>query len=108
VAKPLRHVFVCTQMRPPGHPRGSCGANAGAAVLMEFQQQFERRGLWGRYAVTGAGCIGTCADGPSVLIYPEGVMYGAVGRDDVAAIIEEHLLGGHPVERLKIPAEMWG
>ena len=31
-----------------------------------------------------------------------------VKKEDVAAIIEEHLLGGNPVERLKVPAEVWG
>ncbi len=45
---------------------------------------------------------------PSVLVYPEGVMYGAVGKDDVTAIIEEHLLGDKPVERLQVPADVWG
>jgi (2Fe-2S) ferredoxin len=71
-------------------------------------QQFEQRQLWGRFAVTGSGCIGTCGNGPSILVYPEGIMYGGVGKDDVAAIIEEHLLGDKPVERLKVPAEIWG
>jgi len=46
----------------------------------------------GRIALTGCGCLGTCSSGPSVLVYPEGVMYGGVGKDDVATIIEEHLL----------------
>jgi len=31
-----------------------------------------------------------------------------VGKDDVAEIIEQHLLGDQPVERLKVPAEIWG
>jgi (2Fe-2S) ferredoxin len=35
-------------------------------------------------------------------------MYGGIGKDDVAAIIEEHLLGDKPVERLKVPDEIWG
>ncbi len=108
MAKPIKHVFVCTQMRPPGHPRGSCGANGSAALFQEFQQQFERRGLWGKYAVTGSGCIGPCGNGANVLVYPEGVMYGAKNKEDVTAIIEEHLLGERPVERLKVPAEVWG
>ena len=108
MGKPVKHVFVCTQSRPPGHPRGSCGANGSMVVFQEFMQQFEQRQLWGRFAVTGSGCIGTCGNSPSILVYPEGIMYGGVGKDDVAAIIGEHLLGDKPVERLKVPAEIWG
>jgi len=107
MGKPAKHVFVCTQSRPADHPRGSCATKGSAAVLQEFMQQFEKRQLWGRYAVAGSSCLGTCGTGPSVLVYPEGVMYGAVSKDDVAAIIEEHLLGGKPVERLKVPDVIW-
>ena len=108
MGKPLKHVLVCTQTRPPDHPRGSCAAKGGMDVLQEFMRHFEQKQLWGRFAVTGCGCLGTCGNGPSVLVYPEGVMYGGLDKDGVAAIIEEHLLGDKPVERLKVPAEVWG
>jgi len=107
MAKPLKHVFICTQGRPPGHPRGSCAANSSMPMFQEFMQQFEKRGLWGKFALTSTGCMGPCDRGPSVLVYPEGVMYGAVSKDDVNAIIEEHLLQDKPVERLKLPADIW-
>ena len=108
MGKPKKHVFVCTQSRPADHPRGSCEAKGSAAVLQEFMRQFEQKQLWGRYAVAGSSCLGTCGTGPSVLVYPEGVMYGGVSKEDVTAIIEEHLLGGKPVERLKVPDVIWG
>ena len=108
MGKPAKHVFVCTQSRPPDHPRGSCAAKGSADVLQEFVQQFEQRQFWGRYAVSSSGCLGTCGTGPSVLVYPEGVMYGGVSKEDVTAIIEEHLLGNKPVERLKVPDVIWG
>ena len=106
--KPAKHVFVCTQSRPPGHPRGSCGASGSTVVFQEFMQQFEQRQLWGRFAVTGSGCLGPCGSGSNILVYPEGIMYGGVAKEDVAAIIEEHLLGDKPVERLKVAEEIWG
>lgn len=106
--KPVKHVFICTQNRPPNHPRGSCGASGSNALFQEFLQQFEQRGLWGKFALTGSGCLGPCGNGPNVLVYPEGVMYGGVGKEDVTAIIEQHLLGDQPVEKLKVPAEVWG
>ena len=108
MGKPKKHVFVCTQSRPEDHPRGSCAAKGSAGILQEFMQQFEKKQLWGRYAVAGSTCLGTCGNGPSVLVYPEGVMYGGVSKDDVAAIIEEHLLGDKPVERLIVPEVIWG
>src|SRR3989338_1669523 len=108
MGKPAKHVFVCTQSRPPDHPRGSCAAKGSGDVLQEFVQQFEQRQFWGRYAVSSSGCLGTCGTGPSVLVYPEGVMYGGGSKEGVTAIIEEHLLGGKPVERLKVPDVIWG
>ena len=35
--------------------------------------------------------------------YPEAVWYGGVTEADVDQIIEEHIIGGRPVERLIIP-----
>jgi (2Fe-2S) ferredoxin len=105
--KPKKHVFVCTQNRGPGHPRGSCQQNNCGEIVDEFMLEFQQRDLHVNYALTFTGCIGPCGNGPSVLVYPEGIMYGKVTRQDVKAIIDEHLLGDQPVERLKMPADIW-
>lgn len=49
-----------------------------------------------------AGCLDACSLGASVVVYPEGVWYGGVQVEDVEEIIEAHLLGGAPVERLRM------
>jgi (2Fe-2S) ferredoxin len=108
MAKPEKHVFICTQNRGPGHPRGSCNQSGCGEVVDEFMFEFQQRNLGDRFRLTVTGCMGPCGSGPSVLVYPEGVMYGRVGKADVAAIIEEHLLGDAPLERLKVPSEIWG
>jgi (2Fe-2S) ferredoxin len=41
-------------------------------------------------------------------VYPDAVLYSGVTQDDVAAIFDEHLVGGAPVERLRAPAGVWG
>lgn len=105
--RPERHVFVCMQERPPGHPRGSCASRDCKAIYEEFYYQWQQRELWGRYKLTHSGCIGPCKEGPNVLVYPEGVMYSHVTAADVASIIDEHILGGTPVERLKTNPEFW-
>jgi len=50
-----------------------------------------------------AGCFDTCAMGPSVVVYPEGIFYGRVTVEDVKEIFNEHILNNRPVERLKLP-----
>ena len=106
--KPEKHVFICVQNRPPGHPRGSCSERGCADVMDEFLFQLQQRNCYDKIAITNTGCIGPCGSGPNVLVYPEGIMYGGVNKEDVNEIFESHLLGDAPVERLKVPEEIWG
>jgi (2Fe-2S) ferredoxin len=40
-----------------------------------------------------------------VVVYPEAVWYGNVQPEDAEAIVAEHLIAGHPVERLRVADE---
>jgi len=105
--KPQRHVFVCTQNRPPAHPRGSCAAKGSAAVLQAFWAEQQKRQAYDTLSITYSGCIGPCDQGANVLVYPEGVLYRGVTPDDVNDIFTSHLEGGTPVERLLAPGSVW-
>ena len=97
-----RHVFICTNRREPGNPKGSCADKGGEAIRDAFKQQLHERGLKGRIRANAAGCLDQCARGAAVVVYPEQVWYGGVTVADVPAIIDEHLVGGVPVERLRM------
>ncbi len=45
-----------------------------------------------------ADCLRICADGPVLLIWPEGIVYGGVGPERLERIVREHVLGGVPIE----------
>jgi len=94
-----RQVFVCTHT--------SCAANGSEAVLARFRELLGGEGMLyskgdpgGTVQCTHCGSVGFCAIGPAVIVYPDGVWYAHVGVDDVAEIVEAHLKGGVPVERL--------
>ncbi|OIO72493.1 MAG: ferredoxin [Zetaproteobacteria bacterium CG_4_9_14_3_um_filter_49_83] len=106
--KPKKHVFICVQNRPAMHPRGSCVAKGATAVYEAFARQFEKEKLFGEFALTTTGCLGPCMKGPTVLVYPDGVMYAQLKPEDVPGIIEQHLKGGKPVEDLMISPNIWG
>ncbi|MDP2869212.1 ferredoxin [Methyloversatilis sp.] len=105
--KPLKHVFVCSQQRPNGHPRGSCAQKGGAEVLQTFWAELQARNCFDRIAVTYSGCLGPCDQGTNVVVYPEGVLYSNVTKADVAEIFTQHLLGEAPVERLLAGEAVW-
>lgn len=70
-------------------------------------KQWQQRQCFTQVMVTPSGCIGPCSMGPNVLVYPEGIMYSNVSKEDVSEIFDEHLMGGKVVERLKTPADKW-
>jgi (2Fe-2S) ferredoxin len=96
------HIFICTNRRPDENPKGSCAAKGSEDVKLRFKQELDARGLKGSVRANAAGCLDACERGVSVVVYPEGCWYGGVTVDDVAAIVEEHLVGGRPVERLRM------
>ena len=103
-----RHVFVCINRRPDGHPRGCCAAKGSEAVRDRLKVVAKNAGLVGRVRINAAGCLDACETGVSVVVYPEGVWYGGVTLDDVDAIVEEHLVSGRPVERLRRESDAAG
>lgn len=105
--KPERHVFICTQTKPPHIPQPSCGPSGGGDLAQSFYGELDERGLLGRFAVTMTGCMGGCSAGPVVLVYPEGIMYGGVTANDIPEIIDQHLIDGAPVARLQVSPEVW-
>lgn len=98
-----RHVFVCTNERAAGHPRGDCKSKEGVAVRDRLKQELTARGLSKLIRANNAGCLDQCEHGVTVVVYPEQVWYGKVTLADVVEIVERHLIGGEVVERLLIP-----
>jgi len=97
------HVFVCENRRPPDDPRGCCAAKGGAEVRTALKVAAKEAGLGKRVRVNTAGCLDQCEHGVTVVVYPEAVWYGHVTLADVDEIVREHLIGGRPVERLRLP-----
>ena len=95
-----RHIFICTNERPPPSTRPSCGEEQGLELVKAFKKALVERGLKGRLRAQKSGCLDACDYGPTVVVYPEGTYYGQVKLQDVEEIVEEHLVHGRPVTRL--------
>jgi (2Fe-2S) ferredoxin len=94
------HIFICGNQRPVGHPRGCCDPMGQAKLQKLFKQKLAERGLKGRVRANQSGCLDQCEHGPNIVVYPEAVWYGRVTEADVDEIIDSHIVGDKPVERL--------
>ena len=56
----------------------------------------------GKVRVNKSGCLDRCEEGPVCVVYPDAVWYTYIDESDIDDIIDSHLVGGKPVERLKI------
>ncbi len=96
------HIFICENIRPDDDPRGCCGSKGSSEIRAKFKEEIKKRALKGVIRVNQSGCLDQCAKGPAIVVYPEGVWYGGVSINDVAEIMDSHIEGGKPVERLII------
>jgi (2Fe-2S) ferredoxin len=93
------HVFACQTQRPPGHPRGSCGALGAQPLWDRMAKAIEAQRLTD-IGFTVSGCLGFCKAGPLMVVYPEGVWYRPTTAEDIDEIVESHFKQGKRVDRL--------
>ena len=96
------HIFFCINEREGGE---ACCQNSDSFAMRQYaKQRIKDLGMAGPggVRVNTAGCLDRCAEGPIVVIYPDGVWYTWLDQSDVDEIIEEHLINGCIVERLRL------
>lgn len=96
------YLFVCTNRRPEGSPKGSCAAEGSEQVLSAFKAELAKVGLTAEARACASGCLDQCEGKVSVLVEPDHFLYRHVTVDDVPAIVKA-LSDGQPVERLVAP-----
>ena len=79
-----------------------CLSNNSMKLKDRLEEKLAELGIKDEIKVIMTGCFGLCAEGPIVVVYPEGSMYSRVSLKDIDTIAEEHLLKGRIVENLLI------
>jgi len=77
-----------------------CTSSNSPQIAEAFDLELKKAGLEEEVKVVRTGCFGLCAQGPIVMVLPDGACYCKVTPEDVAEIVSEHLVKGRIVKRL--------
>jgi len=95
-----RHIFLCAEPQ-----KGECCTPAQGVPAWKFlKRRLKELGLdrEGGIARTKADCLKICAKGPIAVVWPDGVWYHSCSPAVLERIIQEHLVGGVPVEDYRL------
>lgn len=90
-----RQIFVCTD--------GDCAKKSDAKkVLKRFKKELakarKKEGI-DRALCNTMNCVKVCKKGPLVVVWPDGIWYHSVDKKALKRIVDEHIIGGQPVEK---------
>jgi (2Fe-2S) ferredoxin len=97
-----RYLFVCTNRRPDGHPKGSCAEKGSELIVPALKDALAKLGVAKDVVrACSSSCLDLCETGISVVVEPEHVAYGGVTLGDVEEIAQA-AAKGEIVERLVV------
>ncbi|MCZ6624632.1 MAG: (2Fe-2S) ferredoxin domain-containing protein [Deltaproteobacteria bacterium] len=84
-----RQIYICINNRHGESP--SCGHSGSEEIVKELKKVAKELNLKGKIRVAKSGCMDLCAFGPNMMIWPDGLWYMKVTKENIPEIVEAYL-----------------
>lgn len=96
-----RYLFVCTNRREEGNPKGSCAQKDSELILKKLKEELLRLGAQKEVRACSSSCLDLCEIGASIVSEPDHVAYGNVTLADVPELAKA-FAEGRVLQRLVV------
>lgn len=95
-----KHIFLCCDQSKAK----CCTQEMGMESWEYLKNRLQELGLTndGTIARTKANCLRVCMAGPIAVVHPDNIWYHSCAPEVIEQIIQQHLIGGHPVEEFRL------
>ncbi len=107
IPQPAFYIFKCEQSSPPGMPKPSCVNDNTKDLFQHLGQTLMQKGLIATVQPVRTACLNRCQQGPVMLVEPGHHMYVQLDKEKITRIIDEHIIGGQPVQEYLISPDFW-
>ena len=107
IPQPAYYIFKCEQSSPPGMPKPSCVNPQTQDLFQHLAQSLMQKGIIATVQPIRSACLNRCNVGPVMLVEPGHTMYVGLDKQKIDRIIDEHIIGGNPVDEYVISEEEW-
>jgi len=93
-------ILICESHKPKQANVGCCGEKQPEIIVQKCRNILIEKGL--EVEIRSVPCLNNCKNGISIKVFPSNILYGNIGETEIEEIVNQHLIGGCIVEKLRI------